>query len=135
MGIHIIVAAGLSWLFGASMIAAALGTIVGNPLTFPFIWACTLGLGNFLLGRSAELSQAANAESRVTNVMERGIDFVYIWEPLIKPMLVGGLPMGIVAALLFYFPIRKFVALVQCKRKEMLAERAKGKKSLAVPAE
>jgi hypothetical protein len=124
MGAHILAAAALAWLFGASMIASALGTLVGNPITFPFIWACSLGTGNYLLGRSVELSHATNAEDRVLTVMERGLELTKIWEPLIKPMLVGGLPMGIVAAIAFYFPIRKFVSVVQAKRREMLLARS-----------
>ncbi|WP_295813364.1 DUF2062 domain-containing protein, partial [uncultured Nitratireductor sp.] len=35
------------------IVAAALGTMVGNPVTFPFIWLATFETGKFLLGEGA----------------------------------------------------------------------------------
>ena len=50
LGLHILIAAALAWLLRGNMLAAALGTAaVGNPLTFPLIWAATYAGGRFLL--------------------------------------------------------------------------------------
>lgn len=131
LGAHIALGFALAWLFGASMLASALGTIVGNPLTFPFIWAASVGLGNLLLGRSETFKPAKGAEDQMLRAMETGYDLDrlssvvrHIWEPIIKPMAVGGTPLGIVAAVVFYVIVRKFAAVVQVKRREKLLERA-----------
>ena len=36
-GFHFFVAAGIAWVLRANIVASLFGTIVGNPLTFPFI--------------------------------------------------------------------------------------------------
>ena len=38
IGFHMILAALTAWLIRGNIIASAIGTIVGNPWTFPFIW-------------------------------------------------------------------------------------------------
>ena len=49
LGFHMVLAAGSAWLLGGSIVASALGTIVGNPWTFPFIWIAVLYTGRKLL--------------------------------------------------------------------------------------
>ena len=41
MGLHFLFAALFAWAIRGNLLASALGTFVGNPLTFPFIWAAT----------------------------------------------------------------------------------------------
>jgi uncharacterized protein (DUF2062 family) len=36
----------MAYVLAGNMVAAALGTAFGNPMSFPFIWALTLKLGN-----------------------------------------------------------------------------------------
>lgn len=43
IGFHLVTAALVAWCVRGNLIASALGTAVGNPFTFPFIWAATLG--------------------------------------------------------------------------------------------
>ncbi|MEM1365618.1 MAG: DUF2062 domain-containing protein [Pseudomonadota bacterium] len=131
LGVHIAAGCALAWLFGVSMLASALGTIVGNPITFPFIWAASVGLGNLLLGRAEEFKPAKGAEDQMLRAIESGYDydrissvFRGIWEPIIKPMLVGGTPLGLVTAAICYVLIRKFVAVVQTRRRAQLQARA-----------
>ena len=45
VGVHILLALFLSWLIGGSLFSAIIGTIVGNPWTFPFIWLWIYNLG------------------------------------------------------------------------------------------
>ncbi len=49
-GIHIVLAAALAWLVRGNILAAVFGTMVGNPLTFPFIAAFSLETGWRILG-------------------------------------------------------------------------------------
>ena len=54
------------------MIAAAFGTAVGNPLTFPMIWASTLGLGRWMLGIDANGAYSAKTLTLGTGVTVGG---------------------------------------------------------------
>ncbi|MCB1460959.1 MAG: DUF2062 domain-containing protein, partial [Nitratireductor sp.] len=49
LGFHFMIAFAVSYVIAGNLIAAAAGTFFGNPLTFPFIWASTYGLGRFIL--------------------------------------------------------------------------------------
>ena len=118
MGFHFILSFAVAFAVRGSMIAAALGTAVGNPLTFPAIWASTLAFGRWLLGidggaEGAEFGQAW---------AEQG--FAALWEPFVMPMLVGGVPLGLLAGAVAYAVTRFAVAAFQTRRAALLAERA-----------
>ena len=48
MGFHLLLAAILALATRGSVVASALGTIVGNPWTFPLIWVWTYNVGVWL---------------------------------------------------------------------------------------
>ena len=68
IGLHFVLAALIAWLIGGNLIASAIGTVVGNPWTFPFVWWGTLRLGELILG-----------SSRATSIPER-ISLHYIFD-------------------------------------------------------
>ncbi len=80
--------------------AAALGTLFGNPWTFPLIWLLTLHLGMLFLGAEAS-SQPPEFKilfmEMFHNVLELDIKafFKDIW-PVFLPMLIGCMPVYIV---------------------------------------
>lgn len=120
IGLHIIASAVLSWACRASMVAAAIGTVVGNPWTFPFIWAWIYSLGIWMLGRDAiELNYAALS-----------LEFLYdnFWEIFI-PMMVGGIPTAVLAWVLFYFPLKATVGKYQRARQRRRERKMKALKS------
>ncbi|MEO1701602.1 MAG: DUF2062 domain-containing protein [Pseudomonadota bacterium] len=88
MGFHFILSFAVAWILRGSMIAAALGTAVGNPLTFPFIWTATHQLGSAILG----LSNGESARNFGQVWAQNGLGA--LWEPFLKPMIVGGVPLG-----------------------------------------
>ncbi|MEO0544792.1 MAG: DUF2062 domain-containing protein [Pseudomonadota bacterium] len=106
MGFHFILSFALAFALRGSMIAAALGTAVGNPLTFPLIWTATHQVGSFMLGTSSD--QSARNFGQVW--AENGL--AALWEPFLKPMLVGAVPLGSVFAVAFFavtfFGVRTF---------------------------
>ncbi len=116
MGFHFILSFAIAWLFRGSMIAAAFGTAVGNPLTFPFIWAATLSIGRIILGSDRGESDAAGFGELLA---EQG--FVALWEPFILPMLVGGVPLGLLSVAVFYPLTRITVAAFQTRKAARLA--------------
>ena len=50
IGLHLVLAAITAWIIRGNVVSSAIGTIVGNPWTFPFIWVAVLSTGRFLLG-------------------------------------------------------------------------------------
>ncbi|PLX45648.1 MAG: DUF2062 domain-containing protein [Hyphomicrobiales bacterium] len=115
MGFHFIIAAILAWMIGGNLLASALGTFFGNPITFPFIWLSTYNLGGVILmdmgpGRSVNFSEQLHSKS---------FDAIL---PLIKPMLVGGVPLGVTFGLIMYFPVRAAVTSYQARRKQRLGQ-------------
>ncbi len=114
IGFHFILAGLIAWLIGGNLLASALGTFVGNPLTFPFIWASTYGIGNWILG--------VNAHAALEIDLEPGLlegSFVTLL-PIMKPMFVSGIPLGIFVALMFYFPVRAGIDIYQQRRRDQL---------------
>ena len=50
IGFHVLLAVVIAFVIRANMFAAAIGTIAGNPWTFPFIWALTYKVGALFSG-------------------------------------------------------------------------------------
>lgn len=117
MGFHFIIAAVLAWLVGGNLLASALGTFFGNPITFPFIWLSTYNLGGVILMDAARSADINFKEKLFTSSLDT------LW-PLIKPMLAGGVPLGVVFGLAMYFPVRAAVASYQERRRERLMREA-----------
>ncbi len=107
MGGHIAFAALFSWVSRASIVASVIGTVVGNPWTFPFIWAWIYYLGVWLLGMEPIDFNAEHLSFRY--LLDHFLD-------IFLPMLVGGLPSGAVAWVAFYFPIKISVERYQAAR-------------------
>ncbi len=120
IGFHILVSGALSWISGASIVAAAIGTVVGNPWTFPIIWAWIYSLGIWLLGREPlELNY---------ELLSLGFLYDHFWDIFI-PMMVGGVPTAAVAWAVFYFPLKATVAKYQLARRRRRERKMKGLKS------
>jgi uncharacterized protein (DUF2062 family) len=113
LGVHIAVALAVAWLIGGNIGAAVLGTTLGNPLILPIIWAATLEVGRFVMSGTL----GGHSLPPHLGEMLRHLDFTVLWRPLIEPMLIGAIPLGIIAALLVYFPIRWAVAGFQNRRR------------------
>ncbi|WP_193175637.1 DUF2062 domain-containing protein [Oricola nitratireducens] len=114
MGLHFILAFVVAWLLAGNMIAAAFGTAVGNPLTFPAIWAATHGAGTAILGMAE--AGAHPAPVKLGTLLKHG-EIMSVWDPIIKPMLIGGIPLGIVVGLFLYVVTRFAVAAFQNRRR------------------
>ena len=120
IGFHFVLAAVLAWVLRGNIIASAIGTAVGNPWTFPFIWFGIIWLGTTILGY--ERGQELPEELTVGTIFEQP-------ETVLLPMLVGGLPTALVVWILFFLPIRRVVANYQhhrqarrLRRRRVLAE-------------
>lgn len=117
IGFHFILGFVIAFAIGGNLIAAALGTAVGNPLTFPFIWAATHRIGSQILGRTDIGEPPVEVAQHWT---ERSLDALL---PIVGPMVVGSIPLGAPIALAFYVIVFYSVRGFQRLRRERLARR------------
>ena len=139
VGFHIVLSILLAYLLRGHLIASVVGTVVGNPWTFPFIWLATYKVGQMMLG-----SGEAAPWPAVTMFKHVVVDLAdLIWPTLtgqvswdaikavvldlrnlIWPMSVGGVPLGLIAGIVTYFPIVRAIDAFQEARQRRLEERA-----------
>jgi len=114
IGFHFVITLVLAWLLRGNMIAGAIATAIGNPITYPVIWAGTYEVGQLILrGRSAV------APARLPHELwYKSIDQII---PLVKPMVVGSIPIGLAGGCIAYFIVYKAVAAYQKARRERIA--------------
>jgi len=101
IGFHMALTLLLCWIFRASYVAGALGTLVGNPWTATPIWLGTYNLGHWVLQSSTKraLPESITLEHLWSNLQ-------YYTENYFLPMTVGGVILGTVFGLIFYYPLR-----------------------------
>ena len=116
IGFHFLLTFLVAWPLRGNLIAGALATSVGNPLTFPFIWASTYQLGHIILGR-----EGGGAPVQVEHaLLHKSWDQIL---PIILPMTVGALPLGLAAGGVVYLIVYKAVSAYREGRNRRFAER------------
>ncbi len=125
LGFHLLITFAVAWLIGANAIAGVLATSIGNPLTFPIIWATTYQIGHFILRGVTRMPPPALEQDIMHKPL---IDIV----PLIGPMFVGSVPIGLVLGSITYLVINKAVSAYQEARRRRLADRRNGSRAPAM---
>ncbi|TVQ57753.1 MAG: DUF2062 domain-containing protein [Rhodobacteraceae bacterium] len=110
--LHIVVAVALGFILRANLIAAALGTLFGNPLTFPFIAGSSLTVGGWIVGKD-RLADRFDV-TRVFSNLQGFLDTLFL------PYLVGGIAPGLITAGVLYWLLRPGVAAYQARRRAQL---------------
>ncbi|WP_282609010.1 DUF2062 domain-containing protein [Pelagibius sp. Alg239-R121] len=125
IGLHFVLAGLLAMLLRGNLMAAAIGTVVGNPWTFPFIWWWIYGLGTWILGGNG------------TNGLPDELTFSYIFDNPLKvlvPMVVGAVPTATLAWFLCFWPLRRMVDRYQTARLKRLQKKLERKRREAAAA-
>lgn len=137
-GLHLGAAVALAWLLGGNLIAALIGTLAGNPLTFPVIALVSLKLGHLMLeggpgraptGSVAEAFLAAGDDLRhnfiaiFTHERTEWAGLGQFFDSVFLPYLVGGLVPGIIAGLVGYYVTLPIVTAYQNRRRHQLKSR------------
>src|SRR4051794_2379739 len=118
LGLHVLLALGLARLTGDDLLAAALGTLAGNPWTLPLIWTATYRLGCLLLRRAPPGPRLLAALRRGALLGGAGL--------LLWPMTVGAAPLAAVAWVATYLLAVRAVTAVRKERRRRLERRAAG---------
>ena len=134
-GFHFILAAIIAWLVRGNIVAALLGTAVGNPLTFPLISATALWFGGWLM----RLGHRGDDFESITHDFAEGLNAIWgmvknwfgygpstlhglseFFHGIFLPYLIGGIVPGVAAAVVSYFIIGPLVAAYQERRRRKL---------------
>jgi uncharacterized protein (DUF2062 family) len=136
-GLHFGAAAFLAWVMRGNILASLMATFVGNPITFPFIAAFGVELGNWMLGHPGVMSPLeifsdfgqAGAEFW-QNIISLFSSEPAHWDRLHRfffrvylPYLLGGVLLGIIGGIAGYYVSLPVILAYQNRRKKKLRDR------------
>lgn len=115
IGLHVLLGGVIAWLTRASLIAMVVGTLVGNPWTFPFIWLATYKIGRVMMGHAeiGDIKKVSGAEYLpafdLAHLISNPVD-------LLLPLLVGSVPAALALWLVSYYVCRHLVTKYRAGR-------------------
>ncbi len=123
VGMQMALAGLIAMILQASFTAAMLGTLLGNPIVWAILWPATYSIGGFLLGVSGGFDAIVLKEhfgAMWESVRQFSPDmisaaFAILW-PIVKPMLVGSVPVGLALGGTIYLITRRAATLHQSRR-------------------
>lgn len=120
-GAHIFTALGFAWLTGAGMnvVAAMVGTFVGNPWTFPFLLYSSYRVGKWLLQYSGAMDFDVHLDSNFVEDHADGLwDFLVTnFYDVFVPTALGGTILAILSFPIYYYTFFYLVRGAQRARK------------------
>ena len=106
LGLHFVLAVIFAYLIRGNFIAALIGTVVGNPITFPFIWGLIYKIGTNLTNiKLQKITHEINFDMIVNQTYE-----------IFFPMLVGGIIIAPLVWIINYYVIYSFIASFKKRR-------------------
>ncbi len=123
VGLHFVLSAILAWFLRANILASAIGTALGNPWTFPFIWTWLYKTGTWMTSGGGVDKVITPEFSAVFGHMLEALlrlDTPYLLEtvaPVFWPMFVSGVPTAFVVWWGFFLPLKYMVRSYQDRRR------------------
>ena len=100
LGLHFILAVIFAYIIRGNFIAALIGTVVGNPLTFPLIWGVIYKIGTYVTNiKHVKLNQDINFDMIINQTYE-----------IFFPMFLGGIIIAPIVWIISYFIIYSFIS-------------------------
>ena len=116
LGVQTLLAVVFSFILRANVPAAIVGTFVGNPLSWPFIWASTYLMGLQMVGLEGSFDPTAvqrNVQLLWAALLDPSPQILdataSLFWPLLWPMLAGSVPIGLLTAAIVYYISRNAV--------------------------
>ena len=127
VGLHMVTAAFICLFSGGSVLAAALGTMVCNPLSCPIMLISDYKLGTLLFGEVGHLPDLSALDQGFLDILASPVEFAQLfWAllgPVFLPLLVGGAVLGLLFAAPSYFLTRRGIETIRARRAERLMAR------------
>ena len=106
LGFHFVLAVVFAYLIRGNFIAALIGTVIGNPITFPFIWGLIYKVGTYVTNIKLEkITHEINFDMIVNQTYE-----------IFFPMLVGGIITAPLVWIISYYVIYSSIASFKKRR-------------------
>jgi len=115
IGLHIVLSAAGAWVSRCSVVAAVIGTVVGNPWTFPLIWVWLYKAGVFMgFGAHGMEAEALNFSVLFGNVTTATLsgDWNFLVDnalPVLTPMLAASLPTAAIVWVIFFLLLKPMI--------------------------
>ncbi len=122
VGLHFVLSAIMAWSIRANILASVIGTAIGNPWTFPFIWTWLDQTGTWMVSGEGLETAAKPDFSEIFGHMLQALlswDVPYLLEtatPVFWPMFVSSLPTAFVVWWVFYLPLKYTIQGYQNRR-------------------
>ena len=139
-GVHVLLAFLIARSLRVNILAAVLGTFMGNPITFPIIAALNFGIGELFINVSTEEASSKTFLQQLVDVsyafygnvgvMMRGesTDFSAILEffyGIFLPYLVGGFILGVASGVVSYFIMLPIIVTYKARKARKKLKRNK----------
>ena len=120
VGLHFAIAAIVCWLIAGNLVAGGLGTFVfGNPLIFPFVVGASWETGKIMLN---DHMRSYGPPPHLSEMLHT-LSISQLWGPVLRPMLFGAVPLGLIFGLVFYGVTRFGMTAFREQRRKRLAEK------------
>ena len=133
-GLHLLLAALAAWVIRGNIVASLLATLIGNPVTFPFVAATALWTGEHVFSMESAVplpkvlkafSDAAGevADNMVTLITGGDPGWSHLsafFEGVFLPYLIGGTVSGLVAAVATHYLSLPLITAYQRRRAQTL---------------
>jgi len=124
LGLHFFLAIIFAFIIRGNFIAALFGTVLGNPLTFPFIWGLIYNIGAFIISKpNANLTSDISIELILNETYE-----------VFLPMLIGGgilaLPIWFLTYIIMYSFISSYKKTKKQKNNQIKTIQSKANKNV-----
>lgn len=120
LGFHYLLCFVAAFLVRGNVLAAVLGTSIGNPLTFPLIWLGTFETGSLILGWFGRRPEPIDFDHLAHKLLTDS--WREIW-PILEPMLIGAIPIALVLGAVSYVLVYIAAMGFQSSRRERFAVR------------
>jgi len=138
LGLHFILSGILAYILRGSIITSAIGTFIGNPITFPFIWALVYSTGSLIIGIDSSNNNIGElfifALEKISEINSWNLlfltdysiaidmfdDYLNMWSDLLNVLyvfIIGSLPWVVLIWFVFFIPIYVLVKNYKEKRK------------------
>ena len=105
IGFHFLLAVIFAYIFRGNIVASLIGTFIGNPFTFPFIWIFIYKIGNIFFKND----QNSSIEFTFQSLYDQGYD-------ILIPMLIGSLIVSIPVWFISYFTVKFLLSSFKKKK-------------------
>ncbi|MAN76999.1 MAG: hypothetical protein CML24_07350 [Rhizobiales bacterium] len=125
IGVHFFLGFILAFVTRGNMLAAAIGTAWGNPITFPLFFSLSFQFGSSIRAALFPDDPATIMRHADTTALSGGLFSLDLGAilPLFQTMMIGALPIALFCWIFFYVIVRGLVSGFQTARKARLERR------------